>query len=206
MAAREIVRISGVRLRTIFDRFVAAIDHDLRAAFGGKLVQHGCELLSLGWVAALHIDQEPSLRKGRQHLGECRHQADALAAKRKGLAAVGGIAMADVELLQIGHGVLARDAMAVGAAIQRPVVKHRELAVGGGMNVELDDIGAGRKAGPHRIRSCSPDIRGSAAAFVPRCRCRSSGRVRRSAGQCRDARAGRACPRDGAARRLVLLT
>ena len=40
--------------------------------------------------------------------------------------------------------------LAVGAAIQRPVVKHCELAVGGRMNVELDDIGAGRETGSHR--------------------------------------------------------
>src|SRR6185369_5303730 len=39
------------------DRLVAAIDHDLRPAFGGKLVQYGRELLSLGRVAALYIDQ-----------------------------------------------------------------------------------------------------------------------------------------------------
>jgi hypothetical protein len=58
--------------------------------------------------------------------------------------------MADVELLQIGHAVFARDAMSVGAAIQRPVVKYRELAVGRRMNVELDDVGPDGKAGPHR--------------------------------------------------------
>ena len=132
------------------DRLVAAIDHDLRPAFGGKLVQHGRELLSLGRVAALYVDQQPRCGKVASTSVERRHQADALAAKGKGLAAIGRIAMADVELLQIGHGVFARDAVAVGAAIQRPVVKHRELAVGGGMNVELDDIGAGREAGAHR--------------------------------------------------------
>ena len=52
--------------------------------------------------------------------------------------------------LQVGYAVLARDAMAVGAAVERPVVKHREFAVGGGMNIDFDDVGAGLKAGPHR--------------------------------------------------------
>ena len=47
--------------------------------------------------------------------------------------------------------MLARDAVAIGAAIQRPVVKHREFAIGGGMNIELDDVGAGLKAGSHRF-------------------------------------------------------
>jgi hypothetical protein len=42
--------------------------------------------------------------------------------------------------------VLARDAMAVGG---NPVVKYRDLAVGGGMNVELDDIG--RQQQPNRM-------------------------------------------------------
>ena len=181
MAEREIVRTIGHALAHGLDRLVAAIDHDLRPAFGRKLVQHGRKLLSLGRVAALYIDQQPRLRKGRQYLSERRHHADALAAKGKGLAAIGGIAMADVELLQIGHGVFARDAMAIGAAIQRPVVKHRELAVGRGMNVEFDDIGAGRKTGAHRTRSCSPDTRASdgsirAAVQVSFFRSRSSKR------------------------------
>ena len=37
--------------------------------------------------------------------------------------------------------MLARGALAVGAAIQRPVMKHRELVICGAMNVEFDDIG-----------------------------------------------------------------
>ena len=40
--------------------------------------------------------------------------------------------------------------MAIGAAIQRPVVKHREFAVGGRMNVEFDDVGTRGEAGLHR--------------------------------------------------------
>ena len=63
MAQREIVLISATRAAHDLDRLVAAIDHDLRAAFGGKLVQHGCELLSLGRVAALYIDQQPRCGK-----------------------------------------------------------------------------------------------------------------------------------------------
>ena len=54
----------GHALAHDLDRLVAAIDHDLRPAFGGKLVQHGRQLLSLGRVAALHVDQQPRLRKG----------------------------------------------------------------------------------------------------------------------------------------------
>ena len=61
MAAREIVLISGTAARIDFDRFVAAIDHDLRAALGGERVQHGRQLLAFGRIAALYVDQQPRL-------------------------------------------------------------------------------------------------------------------------------------------------
>ena len=71
--------------------------------------------------------------------------------QREGLAAVGGVAVADVELLQIRRRrALARDAVAVGAAVQGPVVEHGELAVGGRVHVEFDDVGAGGEGGAHR--------------------------------------------------------
>src|SRR5262245_46932281 len=46
--------------------------------------------------------------------------------------------------------MLACDALAVSAAVERPVVKHGEVAVGGRMDIELDDVGAGTESGFHR--------------------------------------------------------
>jgi hypothetical protein len=70
-----------------------------------------------------------------------------LAAKRKGFAAVRSVAVADVERLQVLQRMLAGDAFAVSAAVERPVVKHGEVAIGGRMHVELDDVGACSEGG-----------------------------------------------------------
>ncbi len=90
------------------------------------------------------------MRKGRQYLGKRRHHAEAAAAKGKALAAIGGVAIADVELLHVSHRLLAGDAVPVGAAVERPVVEDGELPVRRRMHVDLDDIGAGGKARLHR--------------------------------------------------------
>jgi len=39
---------------------------------------------------------------------------------------------------------------AFGAAVEGPVVEHREFAVGRGMHVELDKVGTGREGALHR--------------------------------------------------------
>lgn len=116
----------------------------------GKPVEHDGELFALGRIAALDVDEETPIRKGRQHLRQRRHHADAAAAERKGLAAIGGVAIADVELPHLLHRMLASDTVAVGAAVERPVVKDGELPVRRRVHVNLDDIGAGRKARLHR--------------------------------------------------------
>jgi hypothetical protein len=67
----------------------------------------------------------------------------------KRFAAVGGVAVADVECFELRQRVRARDAAAVGAAVERPIVEHGEVAVGGRMDVELDDVGAGSEGGLH---------------------------------------------------------
>jgi|SRR5690242_9046365 len=45
--------------------------------------------------------------------------------------------------------MLARNAMSIGAAIERPVVKDRELAIGGRVDVEFDYVGARSEGSPH---------------------------------------------------------
>src|SRR5690606_19388496 len=44
----------------------------------------------------------------------------------------------------------ARHTAPVRTAVERPVVKHGEMAVGGRVNVQLDDVGAMREGGLHR--------------------------------------------------------
>jgi hypothetical protein len=46
--------------------------------------------------------------------------------------------------------MLAGDALAVGAAFECPVVKHREMAVARRMDIQFDDIGAGLEGCAHR--------------------------------------------------------
>jgi hypothetical protein len=132
------------------DRRVAAIDHEAGAVVGRKLSQARRQQGSFGRIVALDVDQEPPFGKRVEHLVERRHQADAAAAKRKSLAAIGGVAIADVERLQLRQRVLTRDAVPLGAAVERPVVKHREVPVAGRMDVELDDVGARVECRPHR--------------------------------------------------------
>lgn len=64
--------------------------------------------------------------------------------------AVRRVAVADIQGFEIGHGLLAGDALAVGPTIQGPVVEHREVAISGWMHVEFDPVGAEVKGGPHR--------------------------------------------------------
>ena len=109
-------------------------------------------------VVGFEIDDEALVRHRRQHVTERRHHPHARAAERKRLAAIGGVAIADVEPLEIRHVVAARLAAALGAAIERPVVEHRELAVSGGVHVELDHIGPCCEGGLHR-RQCVLDLR-----------------------------------------------
>ena len=78
------------------------------------------------------------------------HQADTLSAQGKGLSGIGGIAIADVERLEICKRLLAYDTASVRAAVQRPIVKDREMAVTGRMNIELNDIRARVESRAHR--------------------------------------------------------
>ncbi len=57
--------------------------------------------------------------------------------------------MADVKPPQLGHRMLTRDPTLLGAAIERPVMEDCELAIGGGMNVDLDNVGARVKSGAY---------------------------------------------------------
>ena len=116
----------------------------------GSCRSRAANIRAFGGIVALDVDEEAPLRKRSEHLVERRHHADAAAAERIGLAAVGGVAVADVERLQRGERVLAGDAVALGAAVHGPVVQHGEVAVGGRVDVELDDVGAGLERRPHR--------------------------------------------------------
>jgi hypothetical protein len=58
--------------------------------------------------------------------------------------------MADIECLQLRKRALARHPSAVGAPVERPVVELSEVSIGRRMDVELDDVCAGRKRSLHR--------------------------------------------------------
>jgi len=105
--------------------------------------------VALALLVRLEIDDEAAVGHRGQHLAQLRHHADTLAAQREGFAAIGGVAVAEVERAQIGHVVVAGAARPIGAAVERPVVDHGEEAVGGRMHVQLDDVGAGGKRGLH---------------------------------------------------------
>src|SRR5690606_37218182 len=96
------------------DRQVTAVEHKLLEPLGRELRQHTGEQPALLPVIALDVDQQPLLGKRLENLAQSRHQADALPAERKSLAAVGSIAVADVERLQLGEAVLSGDAVTVG--------------------------------------------------------------------------------------------
>src|SRR5690606_34600714 len=97
----------------------------------------------------LEVDEETAAGEGGKYVVEARQQSDALAPERIGLTAVGGVAVADIERLQIDEVLAPGLARAFGAAIDGPVVQHREAVVGGGMHVEFDDVGAGGERGLH---------------------------------------------------------
>jgi hypothetical protein len=78
-----------------------------------------------------------------------RLSGKALTAERIGLSAVRRIAVADVERLQLGEGVLARHARSVGAAVEPPVVDDGEAPIGGWVDVELDHIRTGLEGRVH---------------------------------------------------------
>src|SRR5688500_15980863 len=89
-------------------------------------------------ISALDVDEDILSRKCSQCLVQGWHHPAAFAPEWKGLSTVGSVANADVKSPQIYHRLLACDAAAVGPAFERPVVKHRNLAIGRGMDVHLD--------------------------------------------------------------------
>lgn len=110
---------------------------------GRQRVYPGGQKAALRLVIALDVDKKAPVGKGLQYLVQRRHQANALAAERKGFPAVGSVAIADVQRLQFGEGVLARIAGAFCATIQRPVVEDDEMAIGGRVDVEFDEVRSG---------------------------------------------------------------
>jgi hypothetical protein len=88
------------------------------------------------------VDQETSIRKRREHLGQAPELADTHAARRKRLAPVARVAIADVQRAQVLHRPLSHGAAPVGAALQPLVVKHGELAVARAVHIQLHHIRA----------------------------------------------------------------
>ena len=58
--------------------------------------------------------------------------------------------MADVERLELGKAVVARDTVTIGPAVERPVMENGEVAVRCRVDIELDHIRAEAKRFPHR--------------------------------------------------------
>jgi hypothetical protein len=136
-----------------FDRRRAAIGHQAFEPGGGQAQEALGQRFAFARFVALDMDEEAALGKARQHLVEGGHQADALAAERISLAAVRRVAMADVERLELRQRFLAGDAATVGSAIERPVVKHRDMTIRRRMHVEFDDVSAGGEGSVHRSES-----------------------------------------------------
>ncbi len=99
---------------------------------------------------ALEIDKEAALGQGLENFRQRRHLAGPLAAEGEGLAAVGRIAVADVQCLQLGHRSVLGDAAPIRPTIERPVVKHGKLAIRCQVDVEFDDVGAALHRRAHR--------------------------------------------------------
>ena len=130
------------------DRLVAAMDDELGAPSRRQARQDVRQPFALARVAALDVDDEPAVRKGRRHLVQRRHEADAF--PRNGwVRPPSALSPWPMSSALFGEGILARDAGGVRAAVERPVVVDSEMPVRGRMDVELDEIGAGREGGPH---------------------------------------------------------
>ncbi len=82
-----------------------------------------------------------AIGKCGKNLLERRHHADTLAPKGKRPALVGGVAVTDVEPLQLLEGVFPGGAGPFRPACDGPVVEHREPIVDRAVHVELDDVG-----------------------------------------------------------------
>jgi len=121
-----------------------------RRRSGGREVSVAASFSPSEGSRPFYVDEKPLVRKSAQHLAKRRHQANTLAAEWECPAAVGCIAIADVKSFQACHRLLARDAVPVGAAIQRPVVEYGKFPIRGRVNVELDDVGAGIETGLYR--------------------------------------------------------
>src|SRR5690606_498488 len=58
--------------------------------------------------------------------------------------------MADVEFPELGEAVGPGFPGALGSAVECPVMHHGEVAIGGGVDVEFNNIGPRVESGPHR--------------------------------------------------------
>ena len=92
----------------------------------GSLERSG-ELVRLARVSALEVEDDRRRRKRVQRLLKRGDRALLLAPEREGLPAVGRVAIARIELLQLGHGLVADLALALRAAIEGPVVEYGDL-------------------------------------------------------------------------------
>ena len=110
----------------------------------------GGEHVSFASFVALVIDEEALVGKGREDLFNLGDETDAGAAQRVGAPTIGGVAVADIHRLQICEVAFSRDAGAVGAAVEGPVMDDRQMAISRRVDVEFDNVGARRKGRPHR--------------------------------------------------------
>ena len=113
------------------------------------LCQHGRQRIALLRPPALEVDQKAALRKGLENLRKSGHKADALAAQRKGLPAIGGIAIADIKPFQRAHRRVLRYTRGLCAAIERPVMEHGERIIRRQVHVQFDHGCTCIKGGPH---------------------------------------------------------
>ena len=120
-----------------------------------------------------------ALGKRRQDLDQAR-DANAAAAEREGLPAVGAEAMARVDPLELREAALVHRALGVGRARELGVVEDDELAVGGRVAVHLEVADAQLDARARRRPACSPaprrSRRGARTGAGAECRSRDARR------------------------------
>ena len=177
--------MSGSGRREGVDGPAAAIDPDERAALGRpKRGEPRRQTVPSSGSSLLMLMRKRLSGKAARTSSSVGIRPTPLPRKGKVLAAVGGVAIADVERLQLGQRVVAGDAVAVGAAVERPVVEDDEMAVGGRVNVELDHVGAGGEGRAEAGDGVLQIMDAPAGRCAPPCRsCRSA---------LRDGRSGRA--------------
>ncbi len=133
----------------VHDRVLLGGEHD----DGGVAADEAHHAFDDRRLRRLDLDVEGGVGELRQHLGESR-DANALTAKGERSAAVRREAIPGVDARERRARARADRAARVGGAIEGRVVQHHDLAVGGRVHVELEDVrsvGAGLTEGDQRV-------------------------------------------------------